>query len=108
MTKTTNLGALNAASDEIFGNLPEDVISPIKSAYEALYQLAEIFRSIAKEAGTDGCPVRTKRLADAGAYLADDIANYCDDQHGTMYSRILELGFVHDRSAKADQVKQEK
>lgn len=62
-----------ADCQRIFGEIaPEDVIAPIKMAYEALDWLRELLRTIALEPDV---PPRLKSLADMGAYVAGDLSN---------------------------------
>lgn len=85
------------ACEKLFGDHPEDVIEPIKSAADGLAQLEEIFITIAREAtdGRNGC--RMKRLAEAGAYLAFDIGNCTGSRYETMLERLVEQGIVSKR-----------
>ncbi len=76
----------------LFGDHPEDVISPINAAAETLIQLEEIFKTISKEALQERNGYRIKRLADAGAYIALDMGNYADCRHEDMTSRLRTAG----------------
>lgn len=78
----------------LFGDHPEDVISPIKSAAETLAQLQEIFATIKKEALIENNGHRLKLLAEAGAYLSVDMCNYAGTQHDEYLSRLIDAGIV--------------
>lgn len=85
-----------AACRILFGEHPEDVISPIKCAADALGWLEEILKTIQSEALQERNGHRIRQLAEAGAYLAADMSNYAGCQHETMIARL--------RSADADAV----
>lgn len=97
MDGTTDLQ--EASCKKLFGEYPEDVIAPIKSAADGLAQLEEIFITIAREATDDRNGCRMKRLAEAGAYLAFDIGNCTGHQYETMLQRLVEQGIVSKRGA---------
>lgn len=105
MDGTTDLQ--EASCKKLFGEYPEDVIAPIKSAADGLAQLEEIFITIAREATDDRngfrnghrLGFRIKRLAEAGAYLAFDIGNCTGHQYETMLQRLVEQGIVSKRGA---------
>lgn len=82
------------ACRNIFGEHPEDVISPIKSAADALSWLEELFRTIASEALDERNGYRIKHLAEMGAYLALDVGGYADHQHETMIDRLRNAGVI--------------
>lgn len=81
--KTANSAAVESVRN-LFGEFPEDVISPIKSAAEALDWLHEILKTISQEALSEGNGHRIKHLAEAGAYIAFDMAEYA----GTRYEAL--------------------
>lgn len=74
-----------------FGNHPADVIAVIDHAAETLLQLSEIFETISSE--SDGSS-RIKRLADAGAYIASDIANLTDARHEDFRESLRKAGLI--------------
>jgi hypothetical protein len=83
----------------LFDAHPEDVISPIKSATEALDWIEEILLTIKRDADDAGRnALRIKRLAGAAAYIAADIANYAGCQHEAFIGRLQNAG-VLDSSA---------
>lgn len=82
------------ACRNLFGEHPEDVISPINSAAEALFWLEELFLTIAREALDERNGYRIKHLAEMGAYLASDVGNYAGYQHETMIDRLRNAGVV--------------
>lgn len=83
----------------LFGEVPEDVISPIKSAAEALGWLEEIFKTISREALHERNGYRLKRLADAGAYLAFDFHEYAGCRHEEMLGRLRGAGVARAEGA---------
>lgn len=85
------------ACEKLFGDHPEDVIEPINSAEDALGQLMEIFHTIINEASGNIECLRIKRLAEVGAYLAFDFANYTGSRYETMLERLVEQGIVSKR-----------
>jgi hypothetical protein len=93
MQKTTCKTGV-AACRNLFGEHPEDVISPINSAAEALFWLEELFLTIAREALDERNGYRIKHLAEMGAYLASDVGNYAGYQHETMIDRLRNAGIV--------------
>ncbi len=80
---------------ELFGDYPEDVIIPIKGAADALGWLEEVFITIDKEAldARNGC--RIKKLAELGAYLAGNMADYAGCAHETYIDRLKTVGAIH-------------
>ena len=85
----------------LFGEHPEDVISPIRSAADALSWVGELFTIIEREALNERNGFRIKRLAEMGAYLALDIGNYADSQHGAMIDRLRSAGLVSSEGVTA-------
>lgn len=85
----------------LFGEHPEDVISPIKSAADALSWLEELFHTIEREALNERNGYRIKHLAEMGAYLALDMGNYAGCQHETMIDRLRNAGVVSTEGATA-------
>jgi hypothetical protein len=78
MTKANNTEQLEKTIEEAFGLYPEDVIAPARVAADVFHQLNELFRAIKAEAEKE-CSISTlriKHLAGAGAYLANDFADY--------------------------------
>lgn len=83
-TTTTAPDAITAieVSRAVFGEHPEDVISPLDTASDALFWLNELFGVIQEEADSNTPRTyRIKRLADMGMYVANDIGNYVDCRH---------------------------
>ncbi len=78
----------------LFGQHPLDVISPINSASESLLQLAELFKTISKEALIERNGYRIKRLAEAGAHIADDMSNYTDCVHESLVNNLRKSGIT--------------
>jgi len=77
----------------LFGEHPEDVISPINSAATALSWVEEILRTIQQEAKAGRANgLRVERLAEAGAYLAQDMGNYAGHAYETMINRLCAAG----------------
>lgn len=69
-------------SRAVFGEHPDDVISPLNTASEALFWLEELFGVIQEEAEKDNPRTyRIKLLADMGKYVALDMGNYVDCRH---------------------------
>lgn len=79
------------SSKAIFGEHPNDVISPLNKAANALFQLAEIFKTIENEALIERNGRRLKYLAATGAYIANDIGNYIDCVHESMRNHIASI-----------------
>lgn len=82
------------ACRSLFGEHPEDLISPIHSAADALSWLEEILNTIAREALDGRNGYRIKHLAEAGAYLALDMGNYAGHFHETVIARLRDAGVV--------------
>lgn len=79
-------------SRAVFGEHPDDVISPLNTASEALFWLEELFGVIQEEADKNEPRLyRIKRLADMGKYLAFDMGNYVDGRHGDFRDAIHAL-----------------
>lgn len=71
-----------------------DVIAPTKVAADVCHWLNEIFKTI-KEEAEQNWPVshfRIKYLADAGAYLAFDYANYLGCQYEDRAANLAKAG----------------
>lgn len=86
------------AVQALFGEHPEDVISPTKSAAEAFGWIEEILLTIVRETEDAGRrTLRIKRLADAGAYLACEFSNYTGCEHERLIGRLQEAGVVADK-----------
>lgn len=80
-----------AAVREVFGKHPVDVIDPIEWGAGTLTQLSEILGVIAETARREDAEryiTRIRRLAEAGMYLADDMANTMDCEHEEMRNRL--------------------
>lgn len=87
----------------LFCKHPEDVISPIRSAAQALGWLEEILQIIVQESGAERInSVRVKSLAEAGAYIAYDIGNFADDAHETMLESLRLAGVVAAKEVRHD------
>lgn len=84
-----------------FGKCPADVIAPINYTAEALMQLHEIFKTISNEALNDGRGFRIKALADAGAYIANDISNFAGYEHEAMIGNLKAAGLVQAEGGAA-------
>lgn len=83
------------AVSELFGEQPEDVISPILSASEALCWVREIVLTIecdAADAGRNGG--RIKRLAGAAAYIAGEFSNFAGCEYERLIDRLQVAGVV--------------
>jgi hypothetical protein len=89
---------------EAFGQHPEDVLAPAKVADEGFGWLNEILVSIRREAEGENCSTRIVKLADAGAYLAVDLENYCGSESESMLRKLQEVGILgkDERRALAD------
>ena len=68
---------------------PLDVIGPMNSASESLFWLEQLFETIAADPAVTP---RIKRLADMGAYISADYANYLDAEHEQMRDTVLKGG----------------
>lgn len=86
---------------QLFGEHPEDVIRPIKSAADALGWLEEIFAAIQRETLDGGSVYRIKRLAEMGAYMALDMGNCASCQHETLIDRLRAASVVELKGAAA-------
>lgn len=75
----------------IFGEHPEDVIYPIEYASEVFGQLESIFSSIGDAALDPNKIGRIKGLAEAGRYIAADIAEYANIRHEEMASKMSQV-----------------
>jgi|GEM_PF-1932294 len=74
----------------IFGEAhPEDVIIPIHTAADALEWLAEVFKTIRAEAGTNR---RIESLASMGAFLAADMSDLAECSYAAMLQSIRNGG----------------
>lgn len=89
------------ACRSLFGAHHEDVISPIKSAADALSWLEELFHTIEREALNERNGYRIKHLAEMGAYLALDMGNYAGCQHETLIDRLRSAGVIPAEGATA-------
>ena len=69
-TDSSNITPAVKTCQDLFGEHPEDVISPIKSASDAFDWLEELFNTIKTEALNERNGYRIKHLAEMGAYLA--------------------------------------
>lgn len=82
------------ATKELFGDHPEDVLIPMASAAESLLWLEELFNVISEKSLDPRNAHTVKRLADAGAYLAEDVADYVESLHETYRDRLKAAGVV--------------
>ena len=104
MSKSIRPDAAGNISDmcrRAFGAPPEDLFIPLKSASDALNQLYEIFRTISDEA-LDTKTVagyRIKALADAGAYLAFDVAQFAGCEYERMLDSLIASGVLRKEIA---------
>ena len=89
------------ACEKLLGEHPEDAISPIKSASDALGWLEEIFKTIEKEALHEHNGFRIQSLAEAGAYLASDLSNYTGGRHEAMLARLRAAGAASSQGTPA-------
>jgi hypothetical protein len=80
------------ACRSLFGQYPEDVISTIKCAAEALSWLEEILRTISSDVLDARNRGRIKRLADAGVHLGFDVGEYAETQHEDMTDHLRAAG----------------
>lgn len=105
MTEKTIMAATAAdpieAAKKLFGEHPEDVISHIRTAADALGWLEEIFITIARESMSQNNGVRLRKLAELGAYLAFDMANLTDCRHEEMLGRLIEAGAAPAHTMRA-------
>lgn len=76
----------------VFGDHPEGVIGVINSAADALQWLEEILQTISREALDERKGYRIKRLAEAGAHLAQDMGDYTGCRHEEMMAKLREAG----------------
>lgn len=76
------------ACRSLFGEHPEDVITPINSATEALCWLEELFKTIEQEALNERSGYRIKHLAEMGAYLACNMSDFTGSQYETMMGSL--------------------
>lgn len=83
----------------VFNQLPEDVISPTKSAADALFWLDAIFHSIKDLAEGSRNSFRIQQLAEAGAYIAFDIGNYAGVRHEEMTCSLQAAGLSGPQSS---------
>lgn len=79
----------------LLGDHPEDVISPIKNASDALIWIEEILITIKKEALNEHNGYRIKHLAEAGAYIAGDMGNYAGHMHEIYLDRLQSASIVN-------------
>ena len=96
-TQTPN----EAACHRLFGEHPEDVINPMKSAADALCWIDEIFKTIQNEALDGRNGHRIRHLAEAGAYIAADMSNFTSCQHETMINRLRAVDVAATQGAFA-------
>lgn len=91
------------ACEAYFGHRPKDVIAPTEWMADTMSQLEALFRAIAKEAEQDRNPsgpapgvslLQIKALADAGAYLAMDIANLGGLEHEERRDHLKAAGIA--------------
>ena len=80
-----------------FGQHPEDVISPVKTAADVFSWLEEIFASIRREAeGERVNTTRIRNLADCGVYVAAEFTNYLGVEHEGMSRSLASAGLLDD------------
>lgn len=89
-----NTDDLISAIKEAFGEHPVDVLANTKMAVDGLGWLNEILLSIRREAEGENFSPRIVKLASAGAYIALDLANYCDSEYGDMLRKLQEIGIL--------------
>ena len=89
------------ACKSLFGEHPEDVIGPIKSAADALGWLEELFNTIGNEALNERSGHRIKQLAAMGAYVASETSNFSDHIHETLIDRLRTAGIVTSEGVAA-------
>jgi len=80
-----------AAVREVFGKHPVDVIDPIEWGADTLAQLSEMLGVIVEATKKEDAAryiTRIQRLAEAGMYLANDMANTMDCEHEDMRDRL--------------------
>lgn len=91
---TARADALSEAVRTVFDDMPEDVISPIKSAADALGWIEEILITIQREVDDPRNRIRVRQLAEAAAYLASDVGNYAGHMHETYLGRLQAAGLA--------------
>lgn len=93
--------ALIDACKNAFGDHPEDIISLIKSTADTLSWLEELFKTIEREALNERNGYRIKHLAEMGAYLAFDIANFAGSEYEKMHDALVDAGIIGAESCPA-------
>ena len=68
----------------IFGNPPEDVITPIGTGSDTLWQMESIFFAIEVLREKGGCETHIKQLLRLGKYVSCDMANCLNLEYETM------------------------
>lgn len=91
---TARASAPSETVNDLFGAMPEDVISPIKSAADALGWIEEILITIQREVDDPRNRIRVRLLAEAAAYLASDVSNYAGHMHETYLGRLQTAGLA--------------
>ena len=67
---------------KLFGEHPEDVIAPIQTGMQRLYQLGSLFGAIKAAVTAGGAELaRIELLAELGQEVAFDSANFLDCRH---------------------------
>lgn len=91
---TARASAPSETVNDLFGAMPEDVISPIKSAADALGWIEEILITIQREVDDPRNRIRVRLLAEAAAYLASDVGNYAGHMYETYLGRLQVAGLA--------------
>lgn len=89
---TSRADALSEAVRTVFDDMPEDVISPIKTAADALGWIEQILITIQREVDDPRNRIRVRLLAEAAAYLACDVSDYAGHMHETYLGRLQVAG----------------
>lgn len=87
----TENGAVSANIEmckALLGKHPDDVLMPMKAASDTLSWLEELFKTIAADALDAREGYRIKHLAEAGAYIACDFANFVGAEHESMRDHL--------------------
>ena len=83
-----------ARCKELFGCHPEDVIDSIKTASKCLGWMESICKAIdaSMQSKNPADRFHAQRLAEAGAYLAQDFANIADTEQEEMRAALKQSG----------------
>ncbi|GHT81377.1 hypothetical protein AGMMS49960_17670 [Betaproteobacteria bacterium] len=87
MNQQTNITDPVQAFRDVFGETPENVLSPTRQAIEVLEWLRAIFYAIDRLNDDDAI----RHLANVGKYIADDCGNSIGCQHEEMAGKVKRL-----------------